>query len=56
MPAIKGAREELERLKRELAQIDAGDETSDLETQRRRRSIEEQMLRLETAILKYDCG
>lgn len=56
MPGIKGAREELERLKRALAEIDASGEPARAEIAERRAQLEQQMLRLEGAILKYDEG
>lgn len=54
MPAIKGAREELERLKLALAEIEASGEPASAEIAERRTQLEQQMLRLERAIHKYD--
>lgn len=56
MPAIRGAREELERLKRQLANLEADGPPATVEAAKRRAWLERQMLELEEAIRRRDEG
>lgn len=54
MPLIKGARAELRRLKREIADLDAKGFPSTVEEAAQRTLLQRQMCRLELAIAGYD--
>ena len=54
MPAIKGAREELDRLKLRLANLEIDGPPSSEDAAKHRIRLEMQMLRLEKAIFAYD--
>ena len=56
MPGIRGAREELARLKLQLAELETKEPPADLAEVRRRARLERQMLTLEEAVLRHDGG